>query len=157
MKKKVLTVLLGMIIPGVVMIFLFTDRQGEPAQMTFQEADQKEIRAIVSGAVEDNTWWYAGSEEEVSQILARYYTNPLLAELSADAWQFIREPTDWYWLARVKKMQIEPQKKECASVTAELEITDSTTGEVKQGKAGYALKKTKEGWRIFFVLYQWSE
>lgn len=120
------------------------------------EAVLKEILSeIIKGGVEDNSWWYSKSKEEVRKILSRYYTGSLLDELSSGAWEFIREPTDWYWQVSLVRMEVLWQTGKRAGVGAVLEGTDLVTGENEEGKAEYILEKTKQGWRISSAEYHW--
>ncbi len=155
--KKVFAVLTGILCAALLLALLLAGKKGEPAQGSLTGKDRAEIRAVVRGGVEDNAWWEAKSKEELEQILARYYTEPLLGKICAESWAFICEPTDWYWQARVKQMDARRQGKDTVCVAAELELTDLITSRKDQGKADFILKKTREGWRISSARYQWPE
>ena len=155
-RRKAFAILTGILLAGLVLCFL-AGKKGEPAQNFLTGKDQEEIQSAVRGGVEDNTWWEAKSKAELRQILARYYTEPLLEKISAESWAFIREPTDWYWQAQVKKMTVRGQRKGIVSVTAELELNDLITSRKDRGEAEFMLTKTREGWRIFSARYRWPE
>jgi hypothetical protein len=154
-KKGLIYVLTGILLPGLILVLFFAGKQGESAQKIITKEDREEIWAVIRNAVEDNTWWEANNRKEVKKILAQYYAEPLLDKISNDAWNFISQPTDWYWQAHVKKIIIRRQIKDTVLVHADLELTDLISNQIEQGKAEYVMKKTKEGWRIHIVRYQW--
>ncbi|MEW6423739.1 MAG: hypothetical protein AB1523_03185 [Bacillota bacterium] len=154
-RKKILRIFAALLIAGVFLVLFFAGQKGEPAQNPLSQKQQEEILAIIEGGVEDSTWWGAKSKDELREILARYYTKPLLDKICADSWAFISEPTDWYWQAHVKKIELHRQAKDIVCAEVELALSDAITGQIETGKAEFTLKKTKEGWRIFTALYRW--
>lgn len=154
-RKKIMPIFAGLLIAGVFLVLFFAGQKGEPAQNPLSQKEQEEIRAIIKGGVEDSTWWGAKSKDELRAILVRYYTGPLLDQICADAWAFISKPTDWYWQAYVKKIELHRQAKDIVCAEVELALSDAVTGQIEPGKAEFNLKKTKEGWRIFTALYRW--
>ncbi len=166
-KKRLFFLFASIFLPGLLLAAFFATHRGEPAQknlhLDLTEEDRQEITMIIKGAVEDNSWWEAASECVLRQSLARYYTGPILNEISSEAWKFICKPTDWYWPAFVKEIKICRYTRnglstavEIVEAEAKLEIKDLVLCQTEQGKAVYALKKTGEGWRIFFVRYDWN-
>lgn len=124
---------------------------------TTGEQEERKLSAVIRGAVEDNSWWQARNREEVKQVLARYYTEPLLSQLTDRAWNFIAYPTDWYWKTVVTGVDIRFRTARKAEVLATLINTDVTNSHSFHGKAHYGLYKTEQGWRIVFVRYNWNE
>ncbi len=126
-----------------------------PADKT--SALKNALTEVIKGGIGDNSWWYAKSLSEVKTILSRYYTGPLLDQLSHDCWVFIQQPTDWYCQDSLTGIKIIHQDKSRAEVVALLKDYDLLTGESRAGEAKYIFIKTKQGWRICSAQYIWSQ
>ena len=140
--------LLCFFVTGLCMSKVLPGKDDEPAL-------KEELSEIIKGGVGDNSWWNSKSKEEVRKNLSRYYTGPLLDELSFSAWEFIRKPTDWYWQVSLVRMEVLWQTGKRAGVGTVLKGTDLVTGESDEGEAEYVLEKTRQGWRIFSAEYHW--
>lgn len=130
--------------------------KGNKSQAAALKTPEQEIWTVVHGAVMDQSWWRAGNEAEVKSILSRYYSGPLLQELSRNVWDFISRPTDWYWKPGITGGRVHLLNNEQARVEAELIDQDVRTGEIRHGKATYELKKGGNGWRITSAGYHWE-
>lgn len=115
-----------------------------------------EILSVVKGAVEDDSWLYARSKDEVKLILSNYYRGSLLDKLTEDVWNFIKEPTDWYSKASVKSCNMEYGDTGRAIVYAVIDVEDVLTGSRQQGSAVFTLEKQNEGWRVIYSSYRWT-
>jgi len=125
--------------------------------MKTESADAQQIWQVVHGAVEDQSWWTAGSENEVHEILSLYYAGPLLENYSRQVWAFISRPTDWYTRAEVTGGSITRLTDGRWKVRADLVNRDLRTGETGFGRATYILAENKNGWRIIAAEYSWND
>ncbi|MFZ5647170.1 MAG: hypothetical protein ACOY30_06070 [Bacillota bacterium] len=121
-----------------------------------RSANHAEIYKTVSGAVEDNGWMTCRSKEEVRSFLSRYFEGFLLDELTEKTWNFIKEPTDWYSLARVVDLKILYSDGNRAVAEAIIRIEDVDTGHNEFGKGLFAMTYKGEGWKINYVCFNWG-
>lgn len=118
--------------------------------------DLLQIKALVTAAVEDVSWWKAQNPQELREILSRYYADPLLAQVCEGAWSFISLPTDWYNHTYVTQIHVKEKRKGKAVVEATLANEDLNTGTVKEGKGYFHLRKTTSGWKIIKADFSWE-
>lgn len=118
--------------------------------------DSDEITSVIKGAVEDDSWLYLKTEEDIEKLLSRYYDGDLLKKLTRDAWKFNSKSTDWY--SRAKLVSVVVKEINSLNTTAEaiLEVEDVISGERQRGKAVYILDRGKGGWRVTNVCYRWT-
>lgn len=121
------------------------------------EKSQEELTGLIRNAIEDNNWLYAKTKKELKENLSLYYTEPLLQEISENAWQFIEQHTDWYSEASLKETKILNLSESRVVIMAYLLDKDITTGEEQAGKCVYTLIQTNAGWRIALAHYQWGK
>ena len=115
-----------------------------------------QIQAITRGAVEDQSWMYSKSKDEVSAALSRYYTGNLLNDLTFRCWEFIAQPTDWYSIARLEDCKVVFNDGKRAVVESVIGIEDVDTGKNEVGKGLFAIIKTPSGWRVSYACYSWN-
>ncbi|KUK53922.1 MAG: hypothetical protein XD78_0752 [Desulfotomaculum sp. 46_296] len=118
---------------------------------------KNDLTVVIKGGIGDNSWWYANSPSEVRTILSRYYTGPLLDQLSQDCWIFVQQPTDWYCQDSLSDIEIIRQNKSQAEVIALLKDYNLLTGKSRAGEAKYIFTKTEQGWRICSARYSWPQ
>ncbi len=128
----------------------------ENSRCDADQGDMKEIRAVIKGAVEDDSWLYAGDAGCIEKILGNYYEGQLLKKLSRDAWEFKKKNTDWYSRAVLVSINVKQQDDNQATVTAVIDVEDCTTGGRQRGSAVYHINKESGKWRIFNVSYIWN-
>lgn len=145
----------GIVLPALLLLLAAVrEGSGAKAQISLSDGEKEEILSVVRGGVEDNSWWRAKNRQELEEILSRYYTEPLLHNVSGECWKFIRRPTDWYDKAYLKEARLFLFEGS-VFVEAELELADLNSGRTEKGEAEYLLKKTKNGWRIYSASYHW--
>ncbi|HHW43703.1 MAG TPA: hypothetical protein GXX25_07835 [Desulfotomaculum sp.] len=149
--KNVALVLYLLLMP-----WMLTAGERSTLHRTAIPAEEREIIAVIRGAVEDDSWWQAGNVGEVRAVLSRYYAEPLLSHLSEQAWQFIAQPTDWYSRTTVTHTGIYWQSNREAIVQASLLSEDVTSGEKIRGEADFSLHKTEAGWHITRAVFRWD-
>ena len=128
----------------------------ENSRCAADQGDMKEIRAVIKGAVEDDSWLYAGDADYIEKILGNYYEGQLLKKLSRDAWEFNKKNTDWYSRAVLVSINVKQQDNNQATVMAVIDVEDCTTGGRQRGSAVYHISKESGKWRIFNVSYMWN-
>lgn len=114
------------------------------------------IETVIRGAVENQSWMYSQSREEVSSSLSRYFIGDLLSDITNRCWDFIDEPTDWYSVARLEDVTILFNDDTRAVAEAIICIEDVDTGHNEVGKGLFTLVKTNVGWRISYASYSWN-
>ncbi len=112
---------------------------------------EEEITGVLRGAVEDTRWLAATSRREARELLAAYYGEPLLSELSDAVWNFISVPTDWHYETRVGRFTVLRQSENQAAVQVEILETDVLSGFTYISKAEYNLIKGNRTWKIIAV------
>jgi len=138
-------------LPAAIIIFCFyLPVSGEPVLKSGHVAKETEITVVslVYEAVEDTTWLHVTSRGELERILERYYTGPLLQEISGQTWDFVRIPNSWDLIVRAGKCKITFISADAAGVSIEVIETDEITGVSYFTQLEYILKKTDAGWRI---------
>ncbi|GBF34950.1 hypothetical protein DCCM_4070 [Desulfocucumis palustris] len=118
--------------------------------------DFGEINSVIKGAVEDDSWLYLKTEDEVKALLSKYYDGELLVKLTRDAWNFNRKSTDWYSRAKLVSVDVKEINPQSATAEAVLEVEDVISGARQRGKAVYTMNRGKEGWRVNNVCYKWT-
>jgi hypothetical protein len=113
--------------------------------------DEAEIKSIVVSAVEDTRWFQAGTRQEVRQLLALYYGEPLLSELSNSVWNFISVPTDWHYETRPGQFTMLGQSGNQAAVQVEIVETDVLSGYSIVFNVEYLLVKDNRDWKIVTI------
>ncbi|MCL6478349.1 MAG: hypothetical protein K6T65_08020 [Peptococcaceae bacterium] len=126
------------------------------AAYTDSSRSKYELEAVVRGAVEDRTWMFSKSKQEVYAALGRYFEGALLEDLARESWDFIAEPTDWYSRARLLNMSMLYIDNERAVVEALIGIEDVDTGHNETGKGLFTMSKTVKGWRINYLSLVWD-
>lgn len=129
------------------------EAEGGPGQKPLNNG---EIYKTVAGAVEDTGWMICSSKEEVNSFLGKYFVGFLLEETAVRTWDFIKEPTDWYSVARVVEMKILYSDADRAVAEAVIRIEDVDTGHTDFGKGLFAMIHTKDGWRINYLCFNWG-
>lgn len=122
-----------------------------PVPGYLSRGNEEEITSILRGAVEDTRWLAATSRREIQELLAAYYGEPLLSELSEAVWQFISVPTDWHYETRVGRITILRQSENMAAVRAEIIETDVLSGYTCISTVEYHLIKGDLTWKIVTV------
>jgi hypothetical protein len=119
--------------------------------------DMEEMKAVIKGAVEDDSWLYASDAAHIHNILGKYYKGELLENLTRDAWEFKSKNTDWYSSARLVSIAPKQLYNGGATVLAVIDVEDCTTGGRQTGSAVYDITyNVDEGWRIVNVIYKWN-
>ena len=119
--------------------------------------DMEEIRAVIKGAVEDDSWLYASDVTHIQKILSKYYQGELLKNLVRDAWEFKSKNTDWYSSARLVSITPKQLYDGGAMILAVIDVEDCITGCRQTGSAVYDITDSgDEGWRIVNVVYRWN-
>lgn len=156
-RLKLLIILLALFISVGLGISVEGIEQGPGQKGIEPGAPQHELEAVVRGAVEDWSWFYSGTREEVYSALGRYYGGALLEELALKTWEFVSRPTDWHSLARVKEVRVVYFDGKSAVAEAIISIEDVDTGHNETGKGLFAMSMTAAGWRVFYASYSWNE
>lgn len=112
------------------------------------EETENTIIKLVCEAVEDTTWLRVSSRGELEGILERYYTGPLLQEISDAAWDFVRVPRSWDYVTKAGDCTILFISDDIAGVTVEAVETDEITGVCYRTPLQYILINTNAGWKI---------
>lgn len=135
------------------LISCFTNISGDAAIVSGYPSreSEEEITSVLRGAVEDTRWLAATSRREVQELLAAYYGEPLLSELSDAVWNFISVPTDWHYETRVGRFTVLRHSGNQAAVQAEIFETDVLSGFTCVSKAEYHLIKVNRNWKIVAV------
>ncbi len=115
-----------------------------------------ELEAVVRGAVEDQSWIYSKTREDLSSALSRYYGGLLLEDLVCRSWEFVRRPTDWYSTASLKEIRVLYDDGKRAVVEAVISIEDVDAGHNETGKGLFAMLRTPGGWRVYYASYSWK-
>ncbi|MFZ5634159.1 MAG: hypothetical protein ACOY40_15055 [Bacillota bacterium] len=115
-----------------------------------------ELEAVVRGAVEDRTWMFSETKQEVYASLGRYYEGVLLEDLVRKSWDFIAEPTDWYSRTRLLGIGILFDDGKRAVAEALIGIEDVDTGHNETGKGLFAMSRTAKGWKINYLSLVWN-
>lgn len=138
-------------LPAAILIFCFyLPVSGEPVVKSGHVTQETEntVVSLVCEAVEDTTWLHVTSRSELERILERYYTGPLLQEISGQAWDFVRIPNSWDLIINAGKCNIAYISAGAAGVCIEVIETDEVTGVSYYTQLEYILIKTDAGWRI---------
>jgi len=109
----------------------------------------------VRGAVEDLGWMTAESKQEVYSLLRRYFGGNLLDDLTEKCWDFIKEPTDWYSVAKLTDLKVLSNDGKRAVVEALIRIEDVDTGYTETGKGLFTMKAVGEEWIINYMDIHW--
>lgn len=111
---------------------------------------------VLRQAFEDRSWMQALTKAEMQTILAGFYSETLAAQLVAEAWPFIAQPTDWHSTTEVKKLQ--PIYHDLQRQVFLLELEDCQTDQPTLfGHGLYALVKLDEQWRIDYFKIKWRQ
>lgn len=113
------------------------------------------ISHLIKAAVYDTTWMFCADEQSLQEVLSRYYTGPLLGNLTEECRQFIELKTDWYGLTMASNVTVVSITPPRSCAVAELKYVDVNTGNVYQGRGTYVLLKTPGGWKIEQASYTW--
>lgn len=138
-------------LPAAILILCFyLPVSGEPVVKSGHVTQETEntVVSLVCEAVEDTTWLHAASFGELERILEKYYTGPLLQEISGQTWDFVRIPKSWDLIIKAGKCKITFISADAAGVCIEVIETDEITGISYYTQLEYILKKTDAGWRI---------
>lgn len=119
-------------------------------------ADPISIRQVIESAVTDNSWLYCTDRRCLYDMLARYYTGPLLERLTDECLQFNQLHTDWYSVATVSRLTIIGAEPPRSYAMADIIYVDIITGRAYQGQGEFELLLTRDGWRIELVTYNWQ-
>lgn len=114
------------------------------------------LESVVRGAVEDQSWMYAGSRGEVRDILGRYYRGLLLEDLVSRAWDFIDQPTDLYTTARLKDMRVVHDDGDRVVVEALIGIEEVDSGHNETGKGLFVLSRAGGCPRVDYTAFKWN-
>ncbi len=128
----------------------------EKSGLAAVSGDFNEINSVIKGAVEDDSWLYLKTEDDIKELLGRYYDGDLLIKLSRDAWNFNSKSTDWYSRAKLVSVAVIEFSSDSATAEAVLEVEDVISGERQRGKAVYTLDRGEVGWRVTNVYYKWT-
>ncbi len=115
------------------------------------------LEKVIIGAVEDDSWMYATNREKVGNILKKYYTDPLLEELTGKCWDFVKLPTDWYSIAKVLDIKIlyNNGKYAVAEVVVRIEDVDTGNNELISGQI--KLSNKYGAWKVYDYIYRWAD
>lgn len=135
---------------AIIILFFYLPISGEPYVKPDHLTRETEntIVSLVCEAVEDTTWLYATSRVELERILERYYTGPLLQEITAQAWDFVRIPNSWDLVIKAGECRMVLISADAAEVCIEVIETDEITGVSYYTQLEYFLINTDAGWRI---------
>jgi|LFRM01.1.fsa_nt_gb hypothetical protein len=128
--------------------FTIISAAGNPVSGYPSRGCEEEITSVLKGAVEDSGWLAATSRQEVRELLAAYYGEPLLSELSDAVWDFISVPTDWHYETRLGRITVLRQTENMAAVQAEILETDVLSGVTFISTVEYHLVKGNQAWKI---------
>ncbi|OPZ73446.1 MAG: hypothetical protein BWY80_00936 [Firmicutes bacterium ADurb.Bin456] len=113
-----------------------------------KSSDEAEIKNIVISAIEDTSWFQASTRQEVRKLLAVYYGEPLLSELSGSVWKFICVPTDWHYETRSGRLTILELTGNQAELQVEIVETEALSGSSIVSNVKYLLAKSDHKWKI---------
>lgn len=135
---------------AILIFYFYMPVSGAPVIKSDQITKETEntVVSLVCEAVEDTTWLHVRSRGELERILERYYTGPLLQEISGQAWDFVRIPNSWDLVIKAGKCNIAYISAGAAGVCIEVIETDEITGVSYYTQLEYNLIKTDAGWRI---------
>ncbi|MCL6638237.1 MAG: hypothetical protein K6T80_00970 [Firmicutes bacterium] len=115
--------------------------------------DYNRITTVLERAVQDTSWLFAPSREELYRALSACYAGPLLEETARKAWEFRQKATDWPIESALEEYAIEIDG-ECAQADVLIKETDALSGEVRFERATFRMVKKQEGWRVVDVFHQ---
>lgn len=139
----------GIILAMIFSFCFFIELPGGFSNSTnLNKENEIEIIDFIKKAVEDTSWLYVSSRQEMDRVLVAYYTGPLLLELSESTWNFISVPTDWDYVAKAENIKIIEISGNKASACVDILENDSAAGVTLLIKAEYLMIKTEDGWKI---------
>lgn len=121
-----------------------------------EQGDLEEIKPVIKGAVEDDSWLYAPDAAYIEESLGKYYGGELLKKLAGEAWEFKKKNTDWYSRTRLVSLRITRHDENGATVLAVIDVEDCNTGGRQRGSAVFDISREGGDWRVVHVVYKWS-
>lgn len=117
-----------------------------------------EIEELVRLAVEDDSWIFVSSKEELTDMFLRTFSSELTEQLVEDSWVYFENPTGFLQQAQLVKTKTMVLS-QTAYTIAHLELFDLSKKEsqlVAKGTALFYLSNKTGQWKITQMEYKWD-
>lgn len=116
------------------------------------------ISSTVTKAVEDNSWIYISTKDELKSFLGEIYTGELLEELFHSVYEVIAQPQGIHERAIIRDHKVYILGRQ-AYVIAQLDLlVTEVDGEKKEahGIGFFKVKQVEDNWLIYDMKFSWN-